>query len=75
MVRSSVRFSKLPKQQQMELREAVLLLRFRCTRPTSASRKHAAYGTIAQVLQLTCNQVQHICRKALNPDRPIKPER
>ena len=47
MVRTSRRFSKLPRQQQMELREAVLLLRFRCTQPTSASRKHAAYSTIA----------------------------
>lgn len=50
MVQSSRRFSKLPKQQQMELREAVLLLRFRCTQPTSVSRKHAAYSTIAKGL-------------------------
>ena len=50
MVRTSRRFSKLPRQQQMDLREAVLLLRFRCTQPTSASRKHVTYSTIAKVL-------------------------
>ena len=50
MVQSSRRFSKLPKQHQAELREAVLLLRFRCTRPTPATRKHAAYSTIAKGL-------------------------
>ena len=69
MVRQSPRFSKLPKQHQAEIREAVLLLRFRSSRPTPATRKYAAYSTIAQGLGMSYNQVQHICRAAL---RPIK---
>ena len=51
------------------MREAVLLLRFRCTEPTADAHKYAAYSTIAQVLSMPYNQVQHICRTAL---RPIK---
>ena len=59
----------------MELREAVLLLRFRCTQPTPTTRKYAAISTIARGLQLTYNQVQHICRKALQPSAPLKPDK
>jgi len=65
------RFSKLPKQHQAELREAVLLLRFRCTRPTAKSAKYAAYARIAQALGITYNEVQHICRRALKPSAPV----
>ena len=75
MVQSGRRFSKLPKQHQAELREAVLLLRFRCTRPTPATHKHAAYGTIARGLSMPYNQVQHICRAALRPARPLDSKR
>ena len=66
MVRQSPRFSKLPKQHQ-----AVLLLRFRSSRPTPATRKYAAYSTIAQGLQMPYNQVQHICRKAMRGEKPV----
>ena len=45
----------------------MLLLRFRCTRPTPGARKYAAYSTIAQALPISYNQVQHICRAALRP--------
>ena len=75
MVQSMRRFTKLPEQHQAELRKAVLLLRFRCTRPTPATRKYAAYSAIAQALSITYNQVQHICRRAVRPDAPFKPEK
>ena len=55
----------------MELREAVLLLRFRCTGPTLGAHKYAAYSTIAQGLHMTYNQVQHICRTALRPTKTL----
>ncbi len=71
MVKQSPRFSKLPKQHQAEIREAVLLLRFRSSRPTPATRKYAAYSTIAQGLQMPYNQVQHICRKAMQGEKPV----
>ena len=71
MVQSMRRFTKLPEQHQAELRKAVLLLRFRCTRPTPATRKYAAYSTIAQGLQMPYNQVQHICRKAMQGEKPV----
>ena len=50
-----------------DLRKAALLIRFRTARPTIKSRKYAAYKTIAMILNLTQNEVQHICRKALIP--------
>ena len=71
MVQSGRRFSKLPKQHQAELREAVLLLRFRCARPTPDARKYAAYSTIAGALHMPYNQVQHICRKAMQGEKPV----
>ena len=74
MVQSMRRFSKLPKQHQAELREAVLLLRFRCTRPTPATRKYAAYSAIAQGLHMSYNQVQHICRRATQGEKPCTRE-
>jgi len=53
----------------------VLLLRFRCARPTPDARKYAPYGAIAGALGITYNQVQHICRRASRPDAPPKPEK
>jgi len=75
MVKQSPRFSKLTKQQQAELREAVLLLRYRSSRPTPDARKYAAYSAIAGALRMPYNQVQHICRRASRPDAPPKPEK
>ncbi len=49
----------------------MLLLRFRCTRPTLGAHKYAAYSTIAQGLLMTYNQVQHICRTALIPTKTL----
>ena len=53
------------------LRTAALMIRFRTTKPTIKSWKYATYRTIASVLNLTPNEVQHICRKALEPKRTL----
>ena len=53
------------------LRTAALLIRFRTTKPTFKSWKFATYRTIAAALNLTQNEVQHICRKALKPQRTL----
>ena len=48
------------------------MLRFRCTQPSPGARKYAAYSTIAKGLRMaTYNQVQHICRTALRPSKPL----
>ena len=51
------------------LSTAALLIRFRTTQPTKNSWKFATYRTIAAALNLTQNEVQHICRKALKPKK------
>ena len=53
------------------LRTAALLIRFRTAQPTIKSWKFASYRTIAAALNLTQNEVQHICRKALQPQRTL----
>ena len=53
----------------------MLLLRFRCTHPPLGARKYAAYSTIAQGLNMTYNQVQHICRSAHQPTKMLGGER
>ena len=50
---------------------AALLIRFRTTKPTIKSWKFATYRTIASALNLTQNEVQHICRKALKPRKTL----
>ena len=50
---------------------AALMIRFRTTKPTVKSWKFASYRTIAAALNLTQNEVQHICRKALQPKRTL----
>jgi len=47
------------------------MIRFRTTQPTSKSRKYATYKTTASTLNLTQNEVQHICRKAFKPQRTL----
>lgn len=54
----------MDKERQALLRKAALLIRFRTDKPTNKSFKYASYRQIAQVLKLTENEVQHICRKA-----------
>ena len=52
-----------------DLNKAALLLRFRTAHPTIKSRKYESYKTIASILKITQNEVQHICRKALKPKK------
>ena len=38
---------------------------------SAGARKYAAYSTIARGLQMPYNQVQHICRKAMQGEKPV----
>ena len=58
-------------EQKDELRLAALRIRFRTTTPTAKSYKYISYARIAATLNLTVNEVQHICRKALLPARKV----
>ena len=51
------------------------MLRFNTTKPTVRSLKFAHYRKIAQALNITYNEVQHICRAALRPPRPMTTEK
>ena len=53
----------------------MLLIRFRCTQPAPDARKYAAYSTIARGLNMTYNQVQHICRAALRSIKTLSGDR
>jgi hypothetical protein len=66
---------KYTPQQRVQLREAVLMLRFRRTDPTLASRKYVAYNGIAKALGLSYGSVQHICRASAKPVRLTKKDR
>ena len=58
-------------ERRSERRQAVLLLRFRSTEPSSSSRKYVTYRRIAAFVNLSVYEVQHICRKALLPTKPV----
>ena len=66
-----MKYQKMDAGKKTALRTAALLIRFRTTQPTTKSRKYATYKTIASTLNLTQNEVQHICRNALKPKRPL----
>ena len=66
-----MKYQKMDAEKKATLHAAALLIRFRTTQPTTKSRKYATYKTIASTLNLTQNEVQHICRKALKPKRPL----
>ena len=61
----------MDEKKKADLRKVALLIRFRTARPTVKSRKYTSYKTIASILKLTQNEVQHICRKALKPKRKL----
>lgn len=63
------RFAKLSEKQKTQLREAVLLLRFRDTSPTPTSQMFFSYNTIAKVVGTSYNTVQHLCRQSLKPTK------
>ena len=54
-----------------DLRKAVILIRFRSLKPIVKSHKYTSYKTISEVVGLSVNEVQHICRKALIPKRVL----
>ena len=58
---------KYTMQQQSELKEATLLIRFRRTDPTPTSHKYVSYSRIAKALGISYGSVQHICTEAIKP--------
>jgi len=53
------------------LRTLALLSRFGTSKPTKKAWKYTTYRAIAAALNLTQNEVQHICRKALKPQKTL----
>ena len=64
----------MTKEKKDALRIAALLIRFRTTQPSINSIKYKTYKTIAAALNLTLNEVQHICRKAFKPQKTTTSE-
>ena len=62
-----MKYRRMDEDKRQQLRKAALLMRFRTDEPTTKSRKYAAYRLIAKILNLTCYEVEHICRKGLLP--------
>ncbi len=69
-----MKYQKLSNDKQSELRKAALLIRFRTSTPSAKSFKYVSYKIIAAMLNLTVNEVQHICRKVLLPEKKITAE-
>ena len=69
-----MKYQKYSKEHQTELRKAALLIRFRTSTPSAKSFKYVSYKIIAAILNLTVNEVQNICRKALLPENKITAE-
>jgi DNA invertase Pin-like site-specific DNA recombinase len=55
------RFNKYKPETQEQLREACLLLRFRCTDHREIKRTYHTYSSIAKALRISTHQVQHLC--------------
>ena len=66
-----MKFQKLKPTLQNQVHNAALMLRFRTTQPTPKSYKYTTYKVISETLNLTYNEVQHICRKSLKPQKKI----
>jgi len=64
-----MKYQRMDKNMMAALRTAALLIRFRTTKPSKKAYKFATYKIIASILNLTQNEVQHICRKALKPQK------
>ena len=66
----------MDEKRKSELRTAVLLIRFRSSKkPSLKSKKYVSYKRIASTLNLTENEVQFICRKALMPKKALSAEK
>ncbi len=66
-----MKYQRMNEKRKAELRTAALLIRFRTAGPTTKSRKYVSYKRIAAALNLTHNEVQHICRKSLQKPKPL----
>jgi hypothetical protein len=66
-----MKYQKMSDELQEQVRSIVLQLRFRTTKPTTKSYKYIGYARIAKAVRLTCYEIQHICRKAVCPKRPL----
>ena len=66
-----MKYQRMDKNKMASLRTAALLIRFRTTKPSEKTQKFASYKIIASILNLTQNEVQHICRKALKPQKTL----
>ena len=60
-----MKYQKMDEKLKAELRNVVLLARYRTLKPTVKPFKYATYRIIAKLVNLTEYEVQHICRKAL----------
>ena len=58
----TARFKKLSLTDQEIIKNAALMLRYNSLKPTPRARKFASYSTIAKILNLAYNKVQHLCR-------------
>ena len=70
-----MKLKKLSPLEKEEITRAVLLLRFRRTDPGPLAYKFMAYAKIAKALNLTVNEVTHLCRKAQSVPDPLKRQR
>ena len=61
----------MSKDLQGQIKQSVLLLRFRTQEPTKKSYKYLSYRVISQALKLTVNEVQYICTKALKKPKVL----
>ena len=65
-----MKYQKMDEKLKAELRNVVLLARYRTLKPTVKPFKYATYRIIAKLVNLTEYEVQHICRKALKNVKP-----
>jgi hypothetical protein len=70
-----MKLKKLSPLEKEEITRAVLLLRFRRTDPGPLAHRFAAYAKIAEALNLTVNEVTHLCRKAQRVPDPSRRRR
>ena len=62
-----MKFMRRPAEERRQIAEAVLLLRFQTTRPSSSTLHYRTYAGIAGALRVPYGTVQHICRRATAP--------
>ena len=70
-----MKFAKLDKQRQSEIRSSVYFLRFRTESPSFKAKVFSSYATISRTLAVPYNTVQHLCRYALKTKRKPKKDK